>query len=135
MVATLFSLNELPEAPSESRKIRGFRAALEDDDQPTPLYQLSVGGMSTDIDDRISSPSGMHPIKVSKLLLYPGVRSHHFYRFEGEEVTKVGSLNHHVTELAGLRSYNNLNKMDVIFSLSEAEEMEAALQSIIKATS
>ena len=32
VVATLQSLNELLEAPSESRKIRGFRAALEDDD-------------------------------------------------------------------------------------------------------
>ena len=34
VVATLQSLNELPEAPSESHKIRGFRAALDDDEQP-----------------------------------------------------------------------------------------------------
>ena len=35
VIATLWSLNELLEAPSESRKICGFRAALEYGKQPT----------------------------------------------------------------------------------------------------
>ena len=88
------------------------------------------------IDDRISSPSlGMCSQKVSKLFQYLGVHSCRLYRFEGEEVTKARSLNSPVTKLAGLRSYDNLNKTDVNLSSSEAEEMEAALQSIIEATS
>ena len=51
VVATLGSLNELLEAPSESRKIRGFRTALEDDEQPVSLYKIPIGGASADIDD------------------------------------------------------------------------------------
>ena len=44
-VSAMRSLNKLPEAPSESRKIHGFRAILEDDDQPTPLYRLLMVGL------------------------------------------------------------------------------------------
>ena len=110
VVATLRSLNELLEAPSESHKTRGFCAALEDDDQSASSYRLPVGGASADIladiDDQISSPfSSMRLKKVLKLLPYPGVHSHHFYRFEGEEATKARSLNCHVMELAGLRFF------------------------------
>ena len=88
VVATLCSLIELLKAPSESHKIHGFRAALEDDNQPTSLYRLPVDGtladILVDIDDRISSPSlGMHSKKASKLLQHPGVRSRCFYRFDG----------------------------------------------------
>ena len=72
VMATLRSLNELLEAPSESRKIRGFRAALEDDDQPTSSYRLLVGGASADtladIDEMISSSSLGMCLKVSKRL-------------------------------------------------------------------
>ena len=61
VVATLQSLNELPEAPSESRNICGFCAALENDDQPASSYRLLVGRASgdilSDIGDHISSPS------------------------------------------------------------------------------
>ena len=140
VVATLWSLDELPEAPLESRKIHGFRAALEDDDQSASSYCLPVGGASgdilSDIDDHIVFPSsGMRFKKVLKLLFYPGVRSCRFYRFEGEESTKPCSLNRHVTELTGMRSFDNLNKTDVILSSSEAEDMEAAMWSIVEATS
>ena len=129
----LWSLNELPEASLESRKIRGFRVALEDNDQPASSYCLPVGGASgdilADIDDCISSPSsGMRSKKVSKLLTYPGVRSHRFYRFKGEELAKVQSLNQHMMELAGLRSFENLSK-------TEAKDMETAMQSIVEAIS
>ena len=44
VVATLRSLNELPEASSESHKIRGYHVALEDDDQPASSYHLPVWG-------------------------------------------------------------------------------------------
>ena len=86
VVATLQSLNELPAAPSKSRKIRGFHVCLEDDHQPAYSYCLPVGGalwdMLSDIDDRISSPpSSMCSEKVSKLLPYPCLRSCCFYRF------------------------------------------------------
>ena len=69
VVATLWSLNELPEAPSESCNIRGSRAALKEDDQPASLYHLPVGSASgdilSDVNDRISSPSsGMSSKKV-----------------------------------------------------------------------
>ena len=77
----MWSLNELPEA-SENHKISGFRSVLEDNDQPTSSYHLLVDGASTDIladiDDRVSSSSsGMHLKKVSKLLTYPCLLSHH----------------------------------------------------------
>ena len=44
-------------------------------------------------------------------------------------------LNRHVTELTGLHTFDNLNKMDVIWSSTEAADMEAALRSIVEATS
>ena len=49
VVATLQFLNELLEAPSESCKIRDFRAASEDDGQPASSYCLAIGGASGDI--------------------------------------------------------------------------------------
>ena len=48
---------------------------------------------------------------------------------------KVRSLNHHVTELAGMWSFNNQKKTDVILSSFEAKDLEAAVQSIIEACS
>ena len=139
VAATLHSLNEPLEAPSESHKVCGFSAALEGDNQSALLYRLPVGGASedilADIDDRISSPSGMCLKRVLKLLQYPGVRSRCFYRFEVEGVAKAGALNHHVTELERLHYWDNLNKADVILSSSEAEDMEATLKSIVEATS
>ena len=86
----------------EPRKVHGFCAALEDDDQPAFSYLLPVGRASGDIlaeiDDRVLSPSlGMRSKKVSKLLTYPGVCNRRFYRLEGEELSKVHSLNHHMT--------------------------------------
>ena len=57
-----------------------------------------------------------------------------FIIFEGEEPVKACSLNRHVMELTGMRSFDNLNKTDVILSSSEAEDLEAAVWSIIKAT-
>ena len=113
---------------------------MEDDNQPTSLYRLPVGGASADIlediDDRIlSPPSGMCSKKVSKLLQYLRVHNRRFYCFEGDETTKACSLNHHVTELVGLRSYDNLSKTDFILSSSEAEDMEVALRFIVETTS
>ena len=102
VVAILRSLNELQEVPSESLKIRGFCAALEDDNQLASSCHLPVGGASgdilLDINDRILSPSSDVLKKVSKLLSYLGVGSHRFYRFVGEESTKDRSLNCHVME-------------------------------------
>ena len=61
MVNNLRSLNGLLEALSESRKICGFRSAVEDDDQPASSYKMPIGEASadilTDIDDRVSSTS------------------------------------------------------------------------------
>ena len=114
VITTLRSLSELLEAPLESCKIHGFCAAVEDDDQPASSYKMPVGGASADIDDRVSSTSGMRSWKVSKLPQDPGIRSRKFYRFEREDITKAKALNHHVTELAGLHSFENLNKTDVI---------------------
>ena len=140
VVATLRSLNELPEAPSENCKIRSFRAALVDDNQPTSSHRLSVGGALADILEDIdncilSASSGMSLKKVSKLLQYPGICSCRFYIFEGDETARACSLNRHMMELVWLCSYDNLNKSDVILSSSEAEDMEAGLQSIIEAPS
>ena len=38
-------------------------------------------------------------------------------------------------ELAGMRSFDNLNKTDVILSSFEAKDMKAAMQSIVEVTS
>ena len=69
----------------------------------------------------------MHLKKVSNLLPHLGVSSHCFYGFEGEEATKARSLNCHVTELAGMRSFDNCNRTDVFLSSSETEDVEAAM--------
>ena len=137
VMAQLRSIGGLP----EGHKIRGFMAALEDDDLPAASsYKMPIGGASTDIlandiDSRVSSSlSGMLSHKVSKLLLYQGVRSPKVYRFEGEELTKAKVLNRHMTELAGLQSFDNLNKTNIIWSSTEAEDMEAAARSIMEAT-
>ena len=131
VVATLRSQNELSEAPSGSRKICGFCAALEDDDQSASLCHLPVGSALGDIfsaiDDRVLSPSGMRLKKVSKLFPYPGIHRHCFNWFEGEEATKAHSLNSHMTELARMRSCDNFNRTDMILSSSEGEDMEAAM--------
>ena len=87
---------------------------------------MLVGGASVDIDNRVLSPSfGMRSKKVLKLLQYPGIHSRKFYRFKEEDVTKAKALNRHVTELVGLHSYENLNKPDVMWSYTEAKDMEA----------
>ena len=78
---------------------------------------------------------GMRSCKSSKLLQYQGVCSHKFYRFQGEELTKDKALNRHITELASLRSFDSLNKTDVIWSSTETEDMKAAARSIVEATS
>ena len=85
-----------------------------------------------DIDDCISSTtSGMWSKKVSKLLPYPGIRSSQFYRFEGE-VIKFRSLNWHETELAGLCWFDNLAETGMVLLSSEAEDLKAAVRSIVE---
>ena len=85
VVSHLRSLTGLPEAPSEGRKIRGFIAALEDNDQPAASYRLPVVGEFADIlaniDNWVSTSSRMRSHQVSKLLQYQGVCSRKFYRF------------------------------------------------------
>ena len=72
---------------------------------------------------------------MSKLLQFPGVCSHRFYMFDGEEATKAHSSNWHVTAIASLRSFDILNRTNVIWSSCEAEDMEAAMHSIVEASS
>ena len=117
-----------------------LRAALEDDDQLASSCRLPVDRASADIlvniDDCVLSPSsGMHLKKVSKPLAYPDVHSRRIYWFEGEQWSKARSLNRHVMELAGMRSFENLRKTDVILSSLETKDMEATLRSIVEATS
>ena len=132
-MTNLHSLNGLLEDLSDSRKIRGFHLALEDDTQPSASYKLPIGDASAnivgDIDYRVSSMSSViSSRKVSKLLQYPGVCSRKFYHhFKGENLTKGKALYRHVTDLTRLRSFDNLYKTDVIWSSTKAEEMEAVL--------
>ena len=49
VVVILRCLNELPEVPSESHKMCGFRAALDDDEQPASSCRMPVGGASSNI--------------------------------------------------------------------------------------
>ena len=78
-------------------------------------YRLLIGDVSVDIladtDEHISSTTtGVRSKKVSKLLPYPGDRSWYFCWFRGDEVVEFGSLNLHVTELAGMHSFEGLAK-------------------------
>ena len=140
VVVHMWSVNDLLEAPSENHKILGFRAMLDDDDQLALSYCLPVCGESADIladinDHILSTSTGMRSKKVSKLLPYPEVSSCSICHFEREELVKTRSLNRHVTELTGMRSFENPNKTDVILSSSEAEDLAAAVRSIVEATS
>ena len=116
-------------------------AVLEDDDLPAASsYKLPIGGASADIlagiNSRVSSlASGTRSCKISKLLLYQGIRSHKFCRFEVGELPMAKALNHHVTELAGLRSFDSLNKASIVWSSTKMEDMKAAAPSIIEAAS
>ena len=71
--------SSLPEAPSEGRKIYGFRVGLDGDEQPVSSYRLPIGDVSADIlaniDDHIFLTTFGMRSKVSKLLLCPGMRS------------------------------------------------------------
>ena len=102
VIVQMKSESRLPEAPLEGCKIHGFCEGLDDDEQPESSYRLPIGDASADIladiDDHISSTTtGMRSKKVSKLLSYPSIHSRQFYWFEGEEVVKSRSLNHHAT--------------------------------------
>ena len=67
--------------------------------------------------------------------LYPRFGGSQAFWFQREEVTKAKAHSHHIMELAGLRIWDNLNKMDIIWSSAKAKDVEAALKSIVKATS
>ena len=115
----------LPPAPTEDRKMHGLHTGRDPDDQPSSLYSFPMGDtlsdIVVDIIDHISSPScGMWSRKVFKLLPYLGVRSCRYYCVEwpwpeGESLPQA------ITELGGMRSYDNLNKTNV-FSASESED-------------
>ena len=123
VIAFIPEESDLPTTLLEGRKIRGFRAGLDPDKRPSSSYRLPIGEPSADIlvdiDDRISSSTaGMCSKKVSKLLPYPGMWSRRYYCFEGEGMVKFQSLPRHMTELAGMHSFVNLSKTDVVsFSL------------------
>ena len=124
----------LPSAPSESRKILGFKAALDADDRLFSSYRLPIRDSSSDIlkdlDVRISSATlGMLSKKMSKFLPYPRVRSRKYYSFDREESSRSHSLPRSVTELGDLKSYENL-KTDVILSSTEAEDLEPAARTV-----
>ena len=116
-------------------------AALEDNNLPAASsYKLPIGRASADIladiDSSLSSSSsGICSCKSSKLFQYQGVRRHKFYWFQGEELTNAKALNRHIAELAGLRSFDNLNKTDVVWSSTEMEDVGATARFIIEATS
>ena len=99
-----------------------------------PIWDASADILA-DINDRISSTTtGIWLKKVSNLLPNPDVLSWRFYPFEGE-VIKFRSLSRHVTELAGMHSFENLVKMDANLSSSKAEDIEASVRPIIEASS
>ena len=142
VIDKMLSVSSLMEAPSEGRKILSFCKGRDDEEQPASSYMLPIGDASVDIlaniDDHISSTAArMQSKKISKLILYPGVHSCRFYSLEGEEVVKFQFINRHMTELAGMRFFNNLAlaKTDVVLSSSEAEDLEAAVRSIVEVTS
>ena len=139
MPSQIHSESNVPLALVEGQKIWSFCSGLDADEQLSSSYRLPIEDMSADILADIyehisSTTSGMLSKKVSKLLPLSGVRSRCYYHFEGEEVANSHFLPRHMTELAGIRSYENLNKADVVLSSSEAEDLEAAACTVIEAT-
>ena len=138
-IAQMCFESSLPAAPSEGCKIRSFRTGLDAEEQSSSSYRLSIGDASADIvdiDDRISSSTSvMRSKKVSKLLPYLGVQSRRFCWLKREAVIKFRALLHHMTKLAGIRSFENMAKTDVSLSSFEAEELQEAAWSIVEATS
>ena len=128
-------LCELPSAPAWSKMVWDFCAVQDSDNQPSS-YRLPLGDASSDIDDCISSLlSGMHSKKVSKLLPYPGVHSRHYYRTKGEEVICHRILPRAINELGDMKSCNNLNKTDIVFTFTEVEDLEAITKALLEVTS
>ena len=70
---------------------------------------------------------------MSKFLPYPRVRSSKYYSFERKEVSWSCSTPRSITELGSIKFYENLNEMVVILSLTEAEDMESAVHTVVEA--
>ena len=66
---------------------------------------------------------------------HPDVCSCRHYCFEGEELAESCAFLRAVTEHGEMRLFDNFHKMDVVFSASEVEDLEAAARTIIKAAS
>ena len=76
---------------------------------------------------------GIRSKKVSKLLPYLGVYRRK-YRSEGDGVSRFHVLYCPITELIGMKSFDNLNKSDVILSSTEAKDLEMAACTVIELT-
>ena len=79
-----------------------------------------------DLDEKISSlNSGMLLKKVMTLLRCPSIKGRQYYCSEGEDVMQHSILPHGVTELGGMKSFDNLAKDEDVFSSFE-DTLEAA---------
>ena len=72
--------------------------------------------------------------KVSQHLPYPEVRSTHYYR-TGEEAVCHHTLPQAITDVGRMTTYNNLNKIDIVFTIIKIKVLEAAARKLLEATS
>ena len=139
LISWVCELCGLPPAPVEVKKMCGFCAALDMDDQSSSSLCLLIGDASSDIlvgiDECISfPPTGMWLRKVSKVLPYFGVQSRQYSLIEGEEVIWYWFLSGAFMEVGGKKSFENLKKADVVFSSSENEDLEATVRTLLEPT-
>ena len=103
---------------------------------PLPMATVWVILLSYGINDCISSPTtGTRSKKVLMLHLFPGVGSRWYHHIKGEEVTRHRILPWAITDLWGIKSFEDLNKTDMVFSSSKVEDLKAAERTLLKVTS
>ena len=110
------------------------------DNQPSSSYCFLMGDIFSDIlgniDDHISSPSsGIRFKKVLSCFHILGVRSRRYYSIEGKEVVCYRTLSRAISEHRAMKSFENLNKTDIVFFLSEVEDLEGAARTLQEVTS
>ena len=73
--------------------------------------------------------------KKLKVLPPPSIHLRRSYKFENDTAPQLLLLPWRITELSGMRSYEIILRMDVTFTFSEMEEVEASVRILLEAAS
>ena len=111
--------------------VRGLECSHEvlHSDQCASLILLLVGNTAEDLKDLdqkiLLLQSSLKSKKLSKSLLFPPVRILWYYMCEGVSSLSVPPLQHCITNLTGMETFDLVTRLDVAFPLSEIEEVES----------